>query len=93
MSDDGFEVVRGEADGWSVRRTGEPQAMSWHETREQAEEAARLNAEDGSTVDTRQDVFAEDPGAGISARRTFMAVGAVLVAVILLIVVLSLISS
>jgi hypothetical protein len=88
-----FEVVRGIADGWSVRRVGDPEAISWHETKEQAEEAARLQSDEGQEVDMRGDVFAEDPESAVSPKRTFMLAGAVALAVILLIVILSLVSS
>lgn len=87
-----FEVVRGPADGWSVRRVGDPEAMSWHETKEQAEQAARMQSDEGQEVDMRGDVFAQDPEAAVSAKRTFMLAGAVAVGVVILIVILALVS-
>ena len=89
----GYEVVRGEADGWSVRRVGDPEAISWHETKEQAEEAARLQSDEGQEVDMRGDVFAEDSQSASSPKHTFMLAGGLALAVILLIVILSLVSS
>ena len=88
-----YEVVRGEADGWSVRRVADAEAISWHETKEQAEEAARLQSDEGQEVDMRGDVFAEDPQSAGSPKHTFMLAGGLALAVILLIVILSLISS
>jgi hypothetical protein len=83
-----FEVVR-QAGGWGVRRVGEPQALSHHDTREQAEEAARLHSGDGAAVDVRKDVEAEDPEQAIDAKRTFAGMGMVMVGVFVLIAVIA----
>lgn len=77
--------------GWAVRRGGEADALSHHETREQAEKAARLHSTDGLGVDLRQDIFANDPAQATRSRHTFIAAGLALLAVIALVVVLSLI--
>jgi len=86
-----FEVVRGEAGGWGVRRIGEPQALSHHETREQAEEAARLQSGQGAEVDIRKDLAAEHPDQAVDAKRTFALTGAMAVGVFALIAVIALI--
>ena len=90
-----FEVVRSDVEGWDVRRVGEAQALSNYETRELAEEAARKQqaAEDQSggdadAIDVRQDVFSEGPEEDLNPKKTFLGMGAVMLAVILLIVVI-----
>ena len=87
----GYTVVE-DGGGFGVVREGDPQPISHHETREQAEEAARLHSGEGSEVDARHDIL---PGAGStdadSAKHTFGAAALFAVAVILLIVVISLI--
>lgn len=88
-ADDEFEVVRSDVEGWGVRRVGDPEALSHHDTREQAEEAARLHS-DGGGVDVRGDVFAENPEQDVGPKRTFAAAGVITVAVIVLIIVVSL---
>lgn len=93
-----FEVVRSDVEGWDVRRVGEAQALSNYATKEQAEEAARLQGEaeaasgdDADAVDIRQDVFSEGPEEDLNPKRTIIGAGAVAIGVILLIVVVSLI--
>lgn len=86
-----IEVVDGEHGGWAVRRAGEAQALSHHETREQAEKAARLHSTEGVGVDLRQDIFANDPEEAVRPRHTFLAAGLALLAVVLLLVAISLI--
>ena len=87
-----FEVVRSDVDGWDVRRTGEAQALSNYATKELAEEAARKtqDAEDQSgdadAIDVRQDVFSEGPEEDLDAKKTFLGMSAVMLAVIALIV-------
>ena len=90
-----FEVVRSDVDGWDVRRVGEAQALSNYETRELAEEAARRQQEaedhsggDADAIDVRQDVFSEGPEEDLNPKKTFLGMGAVMLAVILLIVVI-----
>ena len=87
MSD--FEVVRSDVDGWEVRRVGEAQALSNHPTREQAEEAARLQGGEADEIDVRQDVFSEGPEEDVDAKKTFIGAGVVMVGVIVLIIVIA----
>ena len=90
-----YEVVRSVAGGWGVRRVGEAQNLSHHDTREQAEAAARMHSQQGEEIDVRKDVIAEDPEQAVDARRTFglvtlMSVGvAVLIALIAIFLVLT----
>ena len=91
-----FEVVRSDVEGWDVRRVGEAQALSNYATRELAEEAARKqqDAEDRSgsdadAIDVRQDVFSEGPEEDLNPKKTFLGMGAVMIAVIVLIVVVA----
>ena len=88
-----FDVVPGPSGGWSVQRSGDPEAISWHETREQAEEAARLQGAEGQEVDKRGDVFTSDAGEAAAPKRTFMLVAAFAVAVISLLEIVALIAS
>lgn len=88
-----FEVVAGEAGGWDVRRSGEAEALSHHESREQAEKAARLHSSEGVGVDLRQDIFSNDPESAVRPRNTFIAAAAALAIVIVLLVVISLIAA
>ena len=84
-----FEVVRSDVDGWDVRRVGEAQALTNHPTREQAEEAARLQGGDADEIDVRQDVFSEGPQEDVNAKRTFLGMGTVMLAVIAMLVIVS----
>jgi len=91
-----FEVVRSDVEGWDVRRVGEAQALSNYATRELAEEAARKqqDAEDRSggdadAIDVRQDVFSEGPEEDLNPKKTFLGMGAVMLAVIVLIIVVA----
>jgi len=84
-----FEVVRSDVDGWDVRRVGEAQALSNHPTKEQAEEAARLQGGDADEIDVRQDVFSEGPEEDVNAKRTFIGMGTVMIAVIAMLVIVS----
>ena len=87
----GYSVVE-DGGGFGVVREGDPEAISHHATRAEAEEAARLHSAEGSEVDGRHDIL---PGAGStdadSAKHTFGAAALFAVAVILLIVLISLI--
>ena len=90
MTDDAeFEVVRSANHGWGVRRVGEPQNLSHHDTRAQAEEAARLHSGEGAEIDTRQDVSAEDPEQAVDAKRTFGLVAALAVGVFTMIAIIA----
>ncbi len=86
-----FEVVRSDVDGWEVRRVGEAQALTNHASREEAEEAARLQGGDADKVDVRQDVFSEGPEEDVNAKKTFLGAGAVLIGVIALMVIVAVI--
>jgi hypothetical protein len=85
-----FEVVP-EGDGFGVRRVGEPQSISYHDTREQAEAAAAAQSGQGQEVDARKDIFSGDGPAAETPKRTFTAAALFAIAVVLLIVVISLI--
>lgn len=85
-----FEVVP-DGSGFGVRRVGEPEPISHHTTRAEAEEAARLQSDQGQEVDARKDVFAGEGGDPASAKRTFTSAAIFAVAIVLLIVVISLI--
>lgn len=86
-----FEVVPDGA-GFGVRRVGEPQPISHHETREEAEAAARAHSDQGQEVDARKDIFAsEGADDATSPKRTFTAVALFAVTVVILIVVVALI--
>ncbi len=82
-----FEVVRSEIDGWDVRRVGEAQALSNHATREEAEEAARLE-NGGRPVEVHADVYSEPPVEEINKARMVLTVAAVALTMILLIAVI-----
>lgn len=86
-----FEVVRSAAGGWGVRRVGEPQNLSHHDTREQAEEAARLHSGEGAEIDVRKDVKAEDPNQAVDARRTFGLVALLTIGVFSLIAIIAIV--
>ena len=85
-----LQVVDAEAGGWIVRRSGEAQALSYHDTREQAEKAARLHSTEGVDIDLRQDIFANDPESAVRPRHTFALAAAALVVVAAMVVVLAL---
>jgi hypothetical protein len=99
MAEAQFEVVKSNVDGWDVRRVGEAQPLTNHATKEEAEEAARIQAEQvhkvpgddlGQAVDIRQDVFSEDPDdEDLDVKRTGMVFTAMTVAVIVLVVALA----
>ena len=84
-----FEVVRSDVEGWDVRRVGEAQALSNYATRELAEEAH--SGGDADAIDVRQDVFSEGPEEDLNPKTTFLGMGAVMLAVIALIVIIGLV--
>ena len=95
-----LRVVRNEIDGWDVLREGEDVALTNHPTREQAEAAARLRAEEESLTEPEGDgvVVAEGDVHGIDdtrlgVRPAMLALGGLLVAITLLVVVLALTGS
>ena len=53
--------------GFGVRRIGDPEPLSHHATREQAEAAARMHSEDGTAIDARKDIFSGGEGDPSSA--------------------------
>lgn len=85
-----FEVVPDGA-GYGVRRVGEPEPISHHSTRAEAEAAAAAQSDQGQEVDARKDIFAGESEDAASPRRTFTAAGLFAIAVVLLIVIVSLI--
>jgi flagellar biosynthesis/type III secretory pathway M-ring protein FliF/YscJ len=99
MSDSEFEVVKSNVDGWDVRRVGEVQPLTNHATREEAEEAARVQAsfgqddDKGTAVDVRQDVFSEPEQGDVSVKKTGIAFVAMVLAVIAILVIFSVIVS
>jgi hypothetical protein len=97
MSGSEFEVVKSNVDGWDVRRVGEAQPLTNHATREEAEEAARIQAEQegpggdqGQAIDVRQDVFSDDPDSDdVAPTRTAISFGVMAIAVIVLLAVVA----
>jgi hypothetical protein len=96
MSD--FKVVKSDVDGWDVQREGEEQALTNHATREEAEEAAKVQQEveeqsgDGSgAVDVRQGPFSDGPGDDLDVKKAFFTFGTMMTAVIILLVVLAIV--
>ena len=85
-----FEVVADGA-GFGVRRIGDPQPLSHHATREQAEAAAEMHSDEGAGIDARKDIFSGNEDDPSSARHAFAGAGLFAVAVIVLIVVVALI--
>lgn len=96
-SESQFEVVKSNVDGWDVCRVGEEQPLTNHATREEAEEAARIQGglgqddDKGAAVDVRQDVFSDPESDDVSAKKTALAFTAMVIAVIALLVIVSLI--
>ena len=85
-----FEVVP-DGDGFGVRRIGDPQPISHHATREQAEAAAAMHSDEGTGIDARKDIFSGGEDDPSSASHTFIGVGLFALAVIVLIVVIALV--
>jgi hypothetical protein len=92
---DRLEVVQSEAGGWDVVRAEDGVALSNHAKRETAERAARIRAgEEGGlevTVDEKSIHKVDDEARGM--RTALIALGALIVAVVILLVVLSLVGS
>jgi hypothetical protein len=94
-----FEVVKSDVDGWDVRRQGESQALTNHATREEAEEAAKVqqDVEDRSgagatSVDVRQGPLSGgDDGDDLDHKRVALTFGTMMTAVIVLLIVIALI--
>jgi hypothetical protein len=92
-----FEIVPDEIDGWDVKKPDEEQALSNHPTRESAEAAARLRANEEQADEVRVTVKeravhrVDDETRGV--RTAFLALGALLLLVTLLVVVISLVGA
>lgn len=89
-------VAPSDVDGWDVVRKGEGVALTNHPTREEAEAAARLRAEEeGDTqIEHESEPVQEDAGGEErGVKLTFMALVGLLTAVVVLIVVIALIAS
>jgi Uncharacterized protein conserved in bacteria (DUF2188) len=90
-------VIANEVDGWDVVREDDGIALSNHTTRESAERAARMRAEEESLSEAHGDVVAvEERGvhriddARQGVKPAFLALAAILLFVTLLVAVLSL---
>ncbi len=95
-----LKVVRNEIDGWDVLREDEGVALSNHPDRESAEAAAQLRAEEDRVSEEGDEpvVVAPDEVHGIDDARqgmrpAFLALGGLLAAVTLLLVILALTGS
>jgi hypothetical protein len=95
-----LKVVRNEIDGWDVVPEDEDVALTNHPTREEAEAAARLRAEEESLSEPEGDavVVAEREVHGIDdtrqgVRPAILALAGLLAAVTLLVIVLALTGS
>lgn len=94
-----FEVVKSDVDGWEVRRQGEEQALTNHATREEAEEAVKIQQglEDdmgsgSGPVDVRQGPLSSGKdGDDLDQKRVALTFGAMMTAAIMLIIVVALI--
>lgn len=94
-----FEVVKSDVDGWEVRRQGEEQALTNHATREEAEEAAKVQQglEDdmgsgSASVDVRQGPLSSGKdGDDLDQKRVALTFGAMMTAVIVLVIVIAVI--
>ena len=83
-----FEVIA-DGGGFGVQRLGDPEPLSHHATREQAEAAARMHSDEGTGIDARKDIFSGGEDDPSSARHTFA--GAALFALGVIVLILSLI--
>jgi hypothetical protein len=87
-----FEVFEDEAGGWAVRRAGEPETLTRHDTRQQAEKAARLHSIEQVGAEIRQDIFTNDPEQAVRAPREpiVLGLGAAVLAVALVVAIIAL---
>jgi hypothetical protein len=93
-----LKVVRNEVSGWDVIREGDVQALSNHVDRETAEAAAKLRAEEEGMVGEPNHEAVEvhpEETHGIDDARTgmkpaFLALGGLLIAITILVVILAL---
>jgi hypothetical protein len=95
-----LKVVRNELDGWDVVRDDEGVALSNHPDRETAEAAARLRAHEervSAEGDEPVEIHPEEVHAIDDARQgmrpAFLALGALLLAITILVVIISLTGS
>jgi hypothetical protein len=89
-----LEVVPSEAGGWDVVRTGEGMALSNHASREGAERAAKIRAEEEHTsmsVDPNKVHEIDDEASGV--RTALIALGVLSLAVVILLIALALTGS
>jgi hypothetical protein len=96
MSGSDLIVAPSDVDGWDVVREGEDVALTNHGTKEAAEAAARLRAEEegGAHIGHEDHPLQQNAGGESRGVKTyFLGLVGLLVAVILLITVISLISS
>jgi hypothetical protein len=96
-----LKVVRNEVDGWDVIREGEDEAISNHVDRATAEAAAQMRADEegiGEGDDEEAVVVRKDEVHGIDDTRqgmrpAFLALGGLLIAVTILVIILALTGS
>ena len=89
-------VAPSDVDGWDVVREGEDVALTNHPTREEAEAAARLRADEEGGAEIEHEDHPVQEGAGGESRGVktyFFALVGLLLAVAILIVIISLVSS
>jgi len=96
----GLKVVRNEVDGWDVVREDEDVALSNHPTRESAEAAAGIRADEervgdegGTDVEVKPDEVHGIDDAEQGMKPAFLTMGSLLVAIAVLIVVIALIAA
>lgn len=75
-----LEVVEDEAGDWAVRSRGEDEVLTRHDSREQAEKAARLHSHEQIGTDVRQDIFTNDPEQAVRSNPAPVAVAAIALA-------------
>ena len=95
-----LKVVPSEVDGWDVVRADEGVALTNHPTRESAEEAAKLRADEDSISEESEGEVIVDPehphgidDSNRGMKTYFFSVGGLLVAVTILAVVIALIGA
>src|SRR4051794_19881568 len=89
-----FEVLPSEAGGWDVVSSGDGMALSNHATRESAERAAKIRAEEehsSMSVNPNEVHGIDDDARGM--RTALIALGVLFLAVLILLVVLALTGS
>jgi hypothetical protein len=90
-----FEVLPDEIDGWDLRRKGDDLPLSNHATRQSAEEAARVIAEEEggeASVEVREQAVEHlEEGAGVKV--FLLALGGLLLLALLILVVVSIVGA